>query len=304
VQGRAPDSQGALLAVAGMHSQGNFTHPRYTRGHGGGGGGGGAAPTIASSHQPSQLSTSATVSGRLWASERAAEIRAPPDAADAAAQQQGGGSDSGSDGTTTAIAAATAHSVVMQPPPEYRAPTRRQTDQLANPAQSGDDSGEWVVVRQHSREEQRWVVVAAAAQPLQPLPQPGDDGATAAAAAARQLPPPPAGHGESKRLVVESPWSQFTSECQRFGHPPRLDKPAAVRTADIYLGGGAPAPTAADARRLAGLLDAGLFAAGDLEPACLSLKWPHACAKGESQHPLPTVEPACFALMIANLGSR
>jgi hypothetical protein len=22
--------------------------------------------------------------------------------------------------------------------------------------------------------------------------------------------------GESKRLVVESPWSQFTSECQRF----------------------------------------------------------------------------------------
>jgi|EP01049_Picozoa_sp_SAG25_P007249 hypothetical protein len=30
--------------------------------------------------------------------------------------------------------------------------------------------------------------------------------------------------GESKRLVVESPWSQLTSECQRFGHPPRLDK--------------------------------------------------------------------------------
>jgi hypothetical protein len=30
--------------------------------------------------------------------------------------------------------------------------------------------------------------------------------------------------GESTRLVVESPWSQFTSECQRFGHPPRLDK--------------------------------------------------------------------------------
>jgi hypothetical protein len=30
--------------------------------------------------------------------------------------------------------------------------------------------------------------------------------------------------GESKRLVVESPWSQFTSECQRFGHPPRLDE--------------------------------------------------------------------------------
>jgi hypothetical protein len=24
------------------------------------------------------------------------------------------------------------------------------------------------------------------------------------------------GTGESKRLVVESPWSQFTSECQRF----------------------------------------------------------------------------------------
>jgi hypothetical protein len=30
--------------------------------------------------------------------------------------------------------------------------------------------------------------------------------------------------GESKRLVVESPWSQFTRECQRFGHPPRPDK--------------------------------------------------------------------------------
>jgi hypothetical protein len=30
--------------------------------------------------------------------------------------------------------------------------------------------------------------------------------------------------GESKRLLIESPWSQFTSECQRFGHPPRLDK--------------------------------------------------------------------------------
>jgi hypothetical protein len=26
-----------------------------------------------------------------------------------------------------------------------------------------------------------------------------------------------------KRPVVESQWSQFTSECQRFGHPPRLD---------------------------------------------------------------------------------
>jgi hypothetical protein len=29
--------------------------------------------------------------------------------------------------------------------------------------------------------------------------------------------------GESKRLVVQSPWSQLTSECQRFGHPPRLN---------------------------------------------------------------------------------
>jgi hypothetical protein len=27
-----------------------------------------------------------------------------------------------------------------------------------------------------------------------------------------------------KRPVVESSWSQFTSECQRFGHPPRLDQ--------------------------------------------------------------------------------
>jgi hypothetical protein len=30
--------------------------------------------------------------------------------------------------------------------------------------------------------------------------------------------------GESTRPGVESPWSHFTSECQRFGHPPRLDK--------------------------------------------------------------------------------
>jgi hypothetical protein len=29
--------------------------------------------------------------------------------------------------------------------------------------------------------------------------------------------------GESKRLVVEPPWSQLTSQCQRFEHPPRLD---------------------------------------------------------------------------------
>jgi hypothetical protein len=30
--------------------------------------------------------------------------------------------------------------------------------------------------------------------------------------------------GESKRRADESPWSQFTSQCQRLGHPPRLDK--------------------------------------------------------------------------------
>ena len=30
--------------------------------------------------------------------------------------------------------------------------------------------------------------------------------------------------GESKRLGVESPWSQFTRECQRCRHPPRLDQ--------------------------------------------------------------------------------
>ena len=30
--------------------------------------------------------------------------------------------------------------------------------------------------------------------------------------------------GESKRLFVESPWSQCIGACQRFGHPPRLDK--------------------------------------------------------------------------------
>jgi hypothetical protein len=31
--------------------------------------------------------------------------------------------------------------------------------------------------------------------------------------------------GESKRPVVESPWSQFSSECQCYGQPPRLDNP-------------------------------------------------------------------------------
>ena len=30
--------------------------------------------------------------------------------------------------------------------------------------------------------------------------------------------------GSAAPVVVESPWSQFTSECQRFWHPPRLDK--------------------------------------------------------------------------------
>jgi hypothetical protein len=30
------------------------------------------------------------------------------------------------------------------------------------------------------------------------------------------LDPSDPAYGESKRLVVESPWSQFTSECQRF----------------------------------------------------------------------------------------
>eukprot|EP01047_Picozoa_sp_COSAG01_P005330 COSAG01_NODE_181_length_22873_cov_12.951392_8_plen_71_part_00 len=32
-----------------------------------------------------------------------------------------------------------------------------------------------------------------------------------------------AGACESNRLGVESPWSQSTSECQQFGHPPRLN---------------------------------------------------------------------------------
>jgi hypothetical protein len=38
----------------------------------------------------------------------------------------------------------------------------------------------------------------------------GGDSAEEAAAGS------PCGKGESKRLLVESPWSQFTSECQRF----------------------------------------------------------------------------------------
>jgi hypothetical protein len=29
--------------------------------------------------------------------------------------------------------------------------------------------------------------------------------------------------GESKRILVEPPWSQLTIECQRFWHPPRLN---------------------------------------------------------------------------------
>jgi hypothetical protein len=32
-----------------------------------------------------------------------------------------------------------------------------------------------------------------------------------------------AGHVSLKRLLAESSWLQFTSECQRFGHPPRLN---------------------------------------------------------------------------------
>eukprot|EP01047_Picozoa_sp_COSAG01_P055760 COSAG01_NODE_6244_length_3770_cov_36.061530_6_plen_99_part_00 len=27
--------------------------------------------------------------------------------------------------------------------------------------------------------------------------------------------------GTTVQLVIESPWSQFTCECRRFGHPPR-----------------------------------------------------------------------------------
>jgi hypothetical protein len=42
--------------------------------------------------------------------------------------------------------------------------------------------------------------------------------------AQKQAQLPATAGGESKRLVVDSLWSQFTSECQRFGHPPRLDK--------------------------------------------------------------------------------
>eukprot|EP01047_Picozoa_sp_COSAG01_P051775 COSAG01_NODE_5377_length_4298_cov_2.455347_6_plen_127_part_00 len=37
------------------------------------------------------------------------------------------------------------------------------------------------------------------------------------------LPPRLCVPGESRRPAVESPWSQVTGECQRFGHPPRLD---------------------------------------------------------------------------------
>jgi hypothetical protein len=41
-------------------------------------------------------------------------------------------------------------------------------------------------------------------------PPPPTSGGSSTGTAARRR------HGESKRLVVESPWSQFTGECQRF----------------------------------------------------------------------------------------
>jgi hypothetical protein len=34
----------------------------------------------------------------------------------------------------------------------------------------------------------------------------------------------PSRPGESKRLLVESHWSSWSAECQRFWHPPRLNK--------------------------------------------------------------------------------
>jgi hypothetical protein len=67
---------------------------------------------------------------------------------------------------------------------------------------------------------------------------------------------------ESKRLVVESPWSLFASECRRCGHPPRLAKwpcwrrtitpvgrastPTRSTTASTYL---LPAPPVAESPR-------------------------------------------------------
>ena len=45
---------------------------------------------------------------------------------------------------------------------------------------------------------------------------------------------------QSKRRVVESPWSQVTSECPRFGHPPRLDKdPFGLQDREVRGAGGA-----------------------------------------------------------------
>eukprot|EP01047_Picozoa_sp_COSAG01_P018347 COSAG01_NODE_991_length_12286_cov_4.629605_14_plen_72_part_00 len=36
--------------------------------------------------------------------------------------------------------------------------------------------------------------------------------------------PPAAALQVCVQTAVEPPWPQFTSECQRFGHPPRLGK--------------------------------------------------------------------------------
>jgi hypothetical protein len=49
-------------------------------------------------------------------------------------------------------------------------------------------------------------------------------GVVAAAPTSAGADNPLSAFGESKRLADESPWSQFTSQCQRLGHPPRLDK--------------------------------------------------------------------------------
>jgi hypothetical protein len=40
---------------------------------------------------------------------------------------------------------------------------------------------------------------------------------------------------ESQGRVIESRWSQSASECQRFGHPPRLNPPAVMTHADVVV---------------------------------------------------------------------
>jgi hypothetical protein len=66
---------------------------------------------------------------------------------------------------------------------------------------------------------------------LHPPPYRRKDAETAVCCGRRVIPAPSLRYGggdgddavggTTVQLVIESPWSQFTCECRRFGHPPR-----------------------------------------------------------------------------------